>query len=94
MEAIKLIASWDEKNERMIVILGVKEDQYVEKFTKEQWNSFILTIDTEPIRLGGLEIKLKGQSSIVQNARAGIISYLKKIDEAFKVTGKTDFLRG
>lgn len=87
-------ATWIPEQERMVVSLKFKEQTYLERFTREEWMMFIDNLDHAPLKIGGLNLVMKGNKAIGEQATEGIKNYLRAVDYAFQRTGSTDFLKG
>lgn len=92
--AMQIVAEWLPDQERMVISFVAKGKTYVERLTREEWMMFIDNLDHAPLRIGGLNLVMKGDENLTAAATEGIKHYLRSVDYAFQRTGSTDFLKG
>ena len=95
MTPIHINAEWSEIRQQMITSLEAEGNKHVEAFSKTEWAEFIKNLDSKPLRIGGLQLEITESTEEERESFLNAIKiYLRKVDEAFKATGNTDFLKG
>ena len=95
MTEIYFKAEWKPKLKRMVVLIRFEGQHYEERFTRHEWKKYIYRMrHSNTLRLGGLTLEATGKMGLVWTTIQAIKSYLLAVDEAFRVTGQTEFLRG
>lgn len=92
MESLHIEAQWNQVDQRMAVTLRLRDQTFMETFSAPQWQDFIARLNVEPLRLGGVTMVFKGDTSRARATRRTIRAYLRRVDAAWRASGSAQHI--